>query len=147
MIANFKSRKWQEITLNRGKDVNYCALVQAPTAAGKTVFAMMVLSVLRVKKPGLRTVIIVPTITLLKQWKKELTKFLGIHENKIGEFYGPKKDSSKNKDFMIYVINSASKDNNLLNNNKINPFDFVIIDEVHHAGAKTYKNLLNINFK
>jgi len=147
MADNFKPRKWQEITLDRVKASNYNALVQAPTAAGKTVFAMMVAQILRIKKPGLRTVIIVPTINLLKQWKKELANFFDIEQSEIGEFYGPKKDSSKNKEFMIYVINSAAKNNNLHENHKINPFDFVIIDEVHHAGANTYKNLLKINFK
>ena len=96
MADKFKPRKWQEITLDRVKASNYNALVQAPTAAGKTVFAMMVAQILRIKKPGLRTVIIVPTINLLKQWKKELANFFDIEQSEIGEFYGPKKDSSKN---------------------------------------------------
>jgi len=144
MKSDFKPRMWQELALRRVKEFNYNALVQAPTAAGKTVFAMMVVSLLRIKKPGLKTVIIVPTITLLKQWKKELVKFLDVDEIEIGEYYGGKKDVSLEKKYMIYVINSAARDRNLFDQQKVNPFDFIVVDEVHHVGADSYKKLLEI---
>jgi len=148
MRPGFKSRIWQQHTLQRFKELEYNALIQAPTAAGKTVFAIMAISLLRIKHPGLRTTIVVPTINLLHQWKQELKFFLDISDDKIGIFYGAKKDDSKNKEFMIYVINSASRDNNLKNQQMINSFELVIFDEVHHSGANTHKKLFDIaNFQ
>ena len=146
MKTNFRPRLWQEKALKELSNVNYSALVEAPTAAGKTVFAMMAIDMLKFRKPGLKTVIVVPTINLLKQWRKELVKFLGVSEEEIGEFYGPKKDNSSGKKFMIYVINSAARDRNLFYQQLENKFDFVIHDEVHHVGAETYKDLLKIEF-
>ena len=124
MKIDFKPRLWQGKALKDFRKANYNALVEAPTAAGKTVFAMMIISVLKIKKPGLKTVIVVPTTNLLKQWKKELIKFLGVSEKEIGEYYGSQKDTSLDKKYMIYVINSAAKDKNLFDQQKINPFDF-----------------------
>jgi superfamily II DNA or RNA helicase len=144
MKPGFKSRIWQQHTLQRFKELEYNALIQAPTAAGKTVFAMMAISLLRIKHPGLKTTIIVPTINLLNQWKQELKIFLDVPEDKIGIFYGPKKENSKNKEFMIYVINSASRNDNLKKQQSLNPFELVIFDEVHHSGANTHKKLFDI---
>ena len=146
MKSDFRPRLWQERALKALDRVDYSALVEAPTAAGKTVFAMMAIDMLRFRKPGLKTVIVVPTINLLRQWKKELVKFLDVPESEIGEFYGPKKDNSSGKKFMIYVINSASREGNLFNQQLENKFDFVIHDEVLHVGAETYKSLLKIEF-
>jgi superfamily II DNA or RNA helicase len=145
MIQNFKPRLWQELTLKQLSATNYSALVQAPTAAGKTVFAIMSIRILKVKDPTLKTAIVVPTIHLLKQWKRELIKFLGISEKDIGEYYGQKKDGSLDKKFMIYVINSAARDNSLVDQQQINPFDYIIFDEVHHVGANSYSKLLEIS--
>ena len=145
MITNFEPRQWQKVAFSQLKKSNFNAIVEAPTAAGKTVFGIMAISILRIRHPGLKTVIIVPTITLLRQWKHELIKFLGLKEEDVGLYYGAKKDVSIGKKFMIYVINSAAKEKNLVNQQILNPFDFIIIDEVHHIGAISFAQLLEIN--
>ena len=146
MKPGFKPRLWQEQALRKFTNANYSALVEAPTAAGKTVFSMMVINQLRFRKPGLRTIVVVPTINLLGQWKKELVKFMGIKEKEIGEYYGGKKESSISKRYMLYVINSAAMSDNLSEQQKNDPFDLIIHDEVHHVGAETYQKLLHIPF-
>lgn len=145
MKAGFKPRRWQQHTLQRFKEADYNALVQAPTAAGKTIFAMMAVSLLRIRSPGLKTTIVVPTINLLRQWEQELISWLNVPKNKIGIFYGARKDNPQDKDFMIYVINSAAREDNLKNHQTINPNELIIFDEVHHSGANTHKKLFGIN--
>lgn len=144
MNTDFKPRFWQQKAWKDFEKAEYSALLEAPTAAGKTVFAIWVVSRLKQKYPNLKTTIIVPTIPLLRQWKKELLKFLTVSESEIGVYYGGKKDSSLGKKFMIYVVNSASSNDNLKHQQQSNQFDFVIHDEVHHVGAPTYQRLLEI---
>ena len=49
---------------------------------------------------------------------------------------------NKNCDFIFSTIQTLSKDSTL---SQFSPdhFDYIIIDEVHHAGAETYKKILN----
>lgn len=61
------------------------------------------------------------------------TKSLGILSGNSKDF---------NKDIVFATIQTLSKDNILLNLSK-NEFDYIVIDEVHRAGAASYQKILN----
>ena len=111
-------------------------LFVAPTAYGKTVVAIALISEIK-----LNTLIIVPKLNLLKQWKEKLNQFLDIQyiykkeKDKFGEYHGSKKKLTMN-------IDIASIDS--LVNPGCDLFDkygLVIFDEVHHLGAYTYEKV------
>ncbi len=69
--------------------------------------------------------------------------FRNIHKNKSqGFFYGKLKDT--NKDITFALVETLGK-KQYLNENyfKNDYFDYIIIDEFHHAVAKNYQNILN----
>lgn len=111
-------------------------LFVAPPAYGKTVVAIALISELK-----LNTLIIVPNLNLLKQWKERLGQFLDVHyeykkeKDKFGEYRGGKKK-------LTNMIDIASIDS--LVDEECELFDkygLVIIDEVHHVGAYTYEKV------
>lgn len=111
-------------------------LFVAPPAYGKTVVAIALISELK-----FNTLIIVPNLNLLKQWKKRLNQFLDVHydynkeENKFGVYCGNKKKLTKKID--IASIDSLVSEECPL----FNKYGLVIIDEVHHIGAYTYEKV------
>ena len=104
----------QILGLNKWKDASYRGIAQYPTGFGKTYTAIRAIEGM-VKRRGITTVVvIVPTITLKKQWEEELNK------NKI-------------KIATVFVINSAVKvEHNC---------DLLILDEVHRYAAETFKEI------
>lgn len=73
--------------------------------------------------------------------KKSLESYKRIIRNKkMGMFTGTERD--KDCDYLFSTINSIGKSENL-HQFKRDEFDYIVIDEVHRAGAKMYENLLN----
>ena len=48
----------------------------------------------------------------------------------------------KNKDIVFAMVQTLSKDKNLEQFSK-NEFDYIVVDEVHHSGAKSYQKILD----
>ena len=62
-------------------------MVVLPTGAGKTVVAMMAMEAL-----GARTLVVVPTIELLEQWRAALVERLGLPAEAVGVIGGGRHD-------------------------------------------------------
>lgn len=96
-------------------------IVTAPTGCGKSVIAALIIQSLSV-----RTLVVTPTVELKKQLICDMSDYFG------PDRVGPLKDSPD-----IAIENVAA----------LNPsvaqagYDCVIIDEFHHSGAVTYRNL------
>ncbi len=101
-------------------------IIVMPTGVGKTIVAMWAMKLLKIP-----TAIIVPTEPLLWQWHDRLEKY-GLRN--VGLFYGKIKDI---RPVTIFIYNSASK-----HLHKLARFKFIIFDEIHHLGAKTFIRLL-----
>jgi len=126
--------KWQKEALNALRINSYCGIVVAVTGSGKTRIATNVIKDLRV-----RTLIVVPTVALMHQWRSELLE-VGIKDEDIGFYYSNVKVLNK---VTIAVINSVYDMVGLSER-----FKLLILDEVHRLGAEMWcRLLLNNNFK
>lgn len=124
--------KWQKEAITRFQQY-LNGIVVAGTGAGKTIFCMHLM-----KKNRMSTIIIVPTIVLMKQWKSEILEGLDVPEDAVGLYYGGKKDL---KPITIAVINSVREED-------LSMFDMVICDETHRYGSlENIKPLKKSNFK
>ncbi len=122
--TNITARKHQNEALqawvqNRGQGV-----VSLPTGAGKTI-----LSVLAIARLGRPTLVIVPTIDLMRQWQQTLTKFFDLE---IGMLGGGIREISE--------ITVSTYDSALLHIESFgNQFGLLVVDECHHLPAPQYQ--------
>lgn len=96
-------------------------IVVAPTGTGKSLIAILMIQAIKVN-----TLVVVPGIELKRQLLESLTEAFG--ETMVGTL----KDKRK-----IAVENVDSLDPKTL----LKGYDCVIIDEFHHSGASTYRDL------
>lgn len=96
-------------------------VITAPTGSGKSWIAALIINELQA-----RTLIIVPSLELKRQLTEDLKKL-----------FGSKKVGSKADKRDIAVENVGALDTK----KEETFYDAVIIDEFHHAGAKTYRDL------
>jgi len=127
-------------------------IVKVVTGAGKTIFALSLISDLfnseAYKDGGLRIIIIVPTTVLLDQWLIETMDKLHIPRKNIGVFYGKEKGNVEDKNILIYVINSARR--HLKEHyERFFKYDddlFLIADECHRYGSKENSRIFETPF-
>ncbi|MFW5866019.1 MAG: DEAD/DEAH box helicase [Nanoarchaeota archaeon] len=127
--------EWQEHALDALQDHDYNGVVKVASGKGKTVLAIAVIEKLFYEHPDMRVLVVVPTIYLMYQWRKELERFLP----DIGTsfYYGAKKDVSGQ--IVLSVINSAA-----VAGFKPNTFRIKILDEIHHYGAELYAGIFSV---
>ncbi len=108
--------------LNNGEGVIACL----PTGAGKSNIAMKLIHELRQK-----TLITVHNKELMKQWQKNIEKTLTYTTTLLG---GGNKDTDKNADIMIAMIQTLTKDKKI----KLDEYNMFIADEIHHYSSRTF---------
>jgi superfamily II DNA or RNA helicase len=118
-------RDYQNDALHRWLQTRNGVLV-LPTGAGKTVIGIKAISALNVP-----TLVVVPTLELVKQWKHELEdKF----EIEIGTYSG--------EAHILKPITIATYDTAYLRAEELgNRFLFLLFDEVHHLPSPGYANI------
>ncbi|MDD4352911.1 MAG: DEAD/DEAH box helicase [Candidatus Nanoarchaeia archaeon] len=134
---------WQKEAFDNLKLNNFNGILKVGTGKGKTVFAIYIMNYLNKIIDNFKVCIIVPTINLMNQWQDELIKLSDFKKEDIGFYYGSMKDT--NKKIMIFVVNSASINDNLKELHKNNPFNFLVADECHHYGAPLFSKFIDIN--
>lgn len=100
-------------------------VVVLPTGAGKTVLALMAIDRLK-----LRTLIVVPTIELLYQWRDAVVERLGVPKSKVGVVGDGKREIRP-----ITIITYASA---AMPNAPIAGTGLLICDEAHHLPSPSY---------
>ena len=125
LSSTIKLRNYQKDALKKWFHNKKGAVVM-PTGAGKTIFAMKI-----IEKMSSSTFIVVPTLDLVNQWKKELKKAFSID---IGEFTGNKK---KLGPITVSTYNSAYINAAYLGNK----FKLLIFDEVHHLPSESFRHI------
>ena len=106
-------------------------IIQAPTGSGKTVMALYITSLFKVK-----TCITVDTNELANQWIKRIKQFLNVKD--IGFIGGGKKEV---KPITVALMQTLRENTKLLDN-----FDLLIVDECHIAATESYELIIN-NYK
>ena len=122
--AVIEPRPHQRDALAAWKTAGQRGTVVLPTGAGKTILAMMALSV--VKRS---TIVIVPTIDLLHQWVDVIQRF---YQGPVGLLGGGQHD--------LQALTVATYDSAAIYSEKLgDKFGLLICDECHHLPAPQYQ--------
>lgn len=126
-------RPYQEEALIAWRAAGSRGVVILPTGAGKTF-----LGALAIADVALWTLVVVPTIDLLGQWRRALTEALGAPGAAIGVFGGG--------DHEIAPITIITYESAQLRPDVLRRFGLLIFDECHHLPAPTYRQIAEGSF-
>jgi superfamily II DNA or RNA helicase len=121
-------RPYQEDALRAWEAAGHRGVVVLPTGAGKTLVGLMALAALNTT-----TLICVPTLDLLGQWRVGLLANTSLEEGDVGVWGGGEKDL---KPVTVITYDSAAIHTRILRE-----FGLLVFDEVHHLPADTYRTV------
>lgn len=134
---------WQREALDWWRTRGHRGVVEAVTGAGKTRLAVAAIE--RQIRRGEPTVVVVPTKDLLRQWKRELERWLvgelGMRVS-VGLMGDNRKDTLDDHDIVVATAHSGSRYTLLRMGSK----GLLVADEAHHYGAKSWSRVLNEGF-
>jgi superfamily II DNA or RNA helicase len=133
-------RRWQLDALERWSVTNR-GVISVVTGAGKTAFALMAFEQVRARSPGVRLVVVVPTLALLDQWVIALMADLGVHPNDIATYSGESKPRAPRLANVV-VLNSARSVAPRIASVAQCLF---VVDECHRAGSPENAKALQVN--
>ncbi|MFN8632410.1 MAG: DEAD/DEAH box helicase [Chloroflexota bacterium] len=122
----FQARSYQRDAIRNWLRNDGRGVVVLPTGAGKTVVAFQALAEIPV-----RTLVIVPTIELLRQWRTGLIEKAGVPEDRVGVVGGGERT--------VAAVTVMTYDSAAMPRRRLNEFGLLIVDEVHHLPAPTYR--------
>jgi superfamily II DNA or RNA helicase len=128
LTLSLHPRPYQREAVHRWLDAEGRGVVVLPTGAGKTVVAMMAMEAI-----GARTLVVVPTIELLEQWRVALVERLGLPSASVGVIGGGRHDLGP---VTVITYQSAQVSKRLTGR-----FGLVVFDEVHHLPAASYRRI------
>lgn len=116
-------RPYQDEALRRWRHAGMRGTLVLPTAAGKTYIALKAISLLKTQ-----TLIVVPTLDLVDQWRKRVGDYLGVEAGAVG-----------GGDFDVRMLTVSTYDSAYLQAEALgNRFMFIVFDEVHHLASPSY---------
>lgn len=128
LLDTVKLRDYQTDALTRWLRTKWGVLV-LPTGAGKTVIGITAIARLNVP-----TLVVVPTLELVRQWRRELEKALKIE---VGTYSGEAHD--------LQPVTVATYDTAYLRAEELgNRFLLLIFDEVHHLPSPGYSTIAEL---
>jgi len=124
--SNVELRSYQNKALDNWQRAGNRGVLVLPTAAGKTFIALKAIDLLKTQ-----TLIIVPTLDLIDQWRKRVRECLGVEAGVVG--------GGENIVRMVTVstYDSAYSQAAQLGNR----FMFLVFDEVHHLASPGYMQI------
>jgi superfamily II DNA or RNA helicase len=123
--AEFELREYQEEAVERWMEDRKGTVV-LPTGSGKTHVALEI-----IKELNVATLVVVPTLELLDQWKEKIPF-------DCGELSGREKD--------LRAITVSTYDSAYINIEQIgNRFLLIVFDEVHHLPSESYRNIAEMS--
>ena len=132
-------KEWQIEADNNLRSTLMGGVVVAATGSGKTILGLNLIE----QNPNKKFLIVVPTIVLMNQWRKEITTVFKLaREDEISYMGGGQRDLP-DKRITIAVINSLR---NINWNHSLAKFDYSIFDECHrYASGENIKPITNGN--
>ncbi len=122
-------RAYQQTALDSWRENGDRGVVELPTGSGKTVVAVAAMAALDTP-----TLVVVPTIDLLDQWHRELTREF---DQPVGRLGG---DSQRVEHLTVSTYDSAYLRAEELGDR----FGFVVFDEAHHLGGAGYRDIARL---
>lgn len=130
---SFRLRSYQARCYEAWRERGFRGVIALPTAAGKTFIALQAISELRV-----RTLIVVPFIELLHQWRRRLMDYLEAPEDRIGVYGGGYRE--------VREITVITYDSACLNAEELSGgFMLMVADEAHHSVAQEYRRIFDLS--
>jgi superfamily II DNA or RNA helicase len=124
--SNIQLRPYQESALSKWRRAENRGVLVLPTAAGKTYIALKAIEMLKTQ-----TLIVVPTLDLIDQWRSRIKECLSAESGAIG--------GGENTVRMITV---ATYDSAYLQAAFLgNKFMLLVFDEVHHLASPSYMQI------
>jgi superfamily II DNA or RNA helicase len=124
--SNVELRTYQNKALDNWRHAGNRGILVLPTAAGKTFIALKAIDLLKTQ-----TMIIVPTLDLIDQWKKRIRECLGVEAGAVGG------GESSIRMLTVSTYDSAYSQAAQLGNR----FMFLVFDEVHHLASPGYMQI------
>jgi superfamily II DNA or RNA helicase len=121
-------RPYQAEALAAWREQGGRGVVVLPTGAGKTFVAVLAIDALR-----LWSLVLVPTLDLLAQWRTALTAGLGIAVEEVGVFGGGIQEL---RPLTVITYESAARHPRLLTR-----FGLLVADEAHHLPSPAYRRI------
>ena len=129
LSTSYDLRSYQQDALDAWREAGDRGVLELPTGSGKTVVAIAAMAALDTP-----TLVVVPTIDLLKQWRRELHREFDVP---IGQLGGG--------DQRLESVTVATYDSAYLRADDIGDrFGFVVFDEVHHLGGEGYRDIARL---
>nr|ADJ54311.1 type III restriction enzyme, res subunit [archaeon enrichment culture clone 1(2010)] len=129
-MATLELRDYQKEAIEKWKQRGQKGILVLPTGTGKTYIALAVIKE-ELEQSG-KIAVIVPTIVLAHQWQAKIYQYIGI---KPTLYYTHEKGIGK---ITIFVVNSA-----YMNRHLLQYFTLIIVDEIHHLSAPTWKQIVD----
>ncbi|MHA1626916.1 MAG: DEAD/DEAH box helicase, partial [Candidatus Asgardarchaeia archaeon] len=126
---NVELREYQVEAFESWVKNGYRGVIVLPTGSGKTYVALKAISSL-----NLKSLIVVPTIDLLNQWKGMIIENLNVEKSDVGMFGGGKKE--------IKPITVITYDSAYMNVERLGGlYGLLIFDECHHLPSMYYRKV------
>lgn len=123
-----QARPYQQAAINAWSAAGHRGVVVLPTGAGKTLVALLAIAALNTW-----TLICVPTLDLLGQWRSSLLANTSLTQDEVGTWGGGDKEL---KPVTVITYDSAAIHGRILQQ-----FGLLVFDEVHHLPADTYRTI------
>ena len=126
LSSDIELRDYQEDALGAWSSAGHRGIIVLPTGAGKTVVALKAMEEL-----GEATLIVVPTLVLVDQWRRRMEEEFGVN---VGVLGGGSRD--------VRAITVATYASASIRAESIgNLFGLLVFDEVHHLPASSYRRI------
>lgn len=120
IIKHEMLRDWQKEAYAKWISSGWNGIFLGCTGSGKSIAAMYCF-----QEKNVSTLIVVPTIALMHQWREEISKHFGLTEDEIGWIGDGKKITKK---ITVAVVNSVR-------NMDLSQFEMIVLDEAHRYGS------------
>ena len=129
LASTYELREYQREAVSAWETEGRRGVLELPTGSGKTVIGLKAIESLQTA-----TLVVVPTIDLLEQWRRELESEFGVP---VGQLGGGEQN--------VEALTVSTYDSAYLRADELGDrFGLAIFDEVHHLGGEGYRDIARL---